>query len=117
VALFTAPPGWGRSHVLHEFAALTERDEGPITLLVQIHGRSLPEDVGMQAKLLGDLLSEATSRNRAAELIGVDRFSGKVQLGLGVGGLFASGLAAAVGFLLASVAVGAAGAAWDTKDL
>ena len=34
-------------------------------------------------------------------------------MGLGIGGLFVSGLAAAVGFLLAGVAVGAAGKAWD----
>ena len=34
-------------------------------------------------------------------------------MGIGVGGLFVSGLAAAVGFLVAGVAVGAVGKAWD----
>ena len=115
VALLVAPPGWGRSHVLHNLAALIERDEGPVTLLVQIDGKALPDDVGMQAKLVADLLSQATSHNRGAELLGLDRLGGKVQLGIGVGGLFASGLAAAVGFLVASVAVGAASTAWDTS--
>lgn len=115
VALLAVPSGWGRSRVLHELAALIEGDEGPVTLLVQIDGRVLPEDTGMQAKLVGDLLSQAESRNRVAQLLGLDRLSGRVQLGIGVGGLFASGLAAAVGFLFASVAVGAASAAWDTS--
>lgn len=115
VALLIVPTGWGRSYVLHEFAALIEHAEGPVTLLVQIGGETLTEDAGVQAKLLGDLLSQAASRNRAAELIGVDRFSGKVQLGLGVAGLFVSGLAAAIGFLLSSVAVGVASTAWNTS--
>ena len=40
---------------------------------------------------------------------------GEVQLGLGIGGLFASGLAAAVPLLLASLAVTAAGNAWEAS--
>ena len=115
VALITVPRGWGRSHVLHELAALIESDEGPVTLLVQVDGRVLPDNTGMQAKLVGDLLSQATSHNRTAQLLGLDRLGGRAQLGIGVGGLFASGLAAAVGFLLATVAVGAASTAWDTS--
>jgi tetratricopeptide (TPR) repeat protein len=113
VALLTVPPGWGRSYVLHELAASIEGDEGPVTLLVQIDGRVLPDDTGMQARLVCGLLSQATSHHRAAQLLGLDRLGGRVQLGIGLGGLFASGLAAAVGFLLASVAVGAVGTAWD----
>ena len=115
VTLITVPPGWGRSHVLHELAALIESDEGPVTLLIQVDARVLPDDTGMQAKLVGDLLSQATLHSRAAQLLGLDRLGGRVQLGIGVGGLFASGLPAAVGFLLASVAVGAASTAWDTS--
>jgi len=38
-----------------------------------------------------------------------------VQLGLGVGGLFASGPGMAVGLLLGSLAVTAAGNAWDVS--
>lgn len=34
--------------------------------------------------------------SRTAELFGLDTTAGTVQLGLGIGGLFASGLAAAV---------------------
>jgi tetratricopeptide (TPR) repeat protein len=115
VALLTVPPGWGRSHVLHELAGSIESDEGPVTLLVQIDGRVLPDDIGMQAKLVCDLLGQATSHNRAAQLLGLDRLGGRVQLGIGLGGLFASGLAAVAGFLLAGVAVGAASTAWDTS--
>ena len=43
----------------------------------------------------------------------MDRLGGITQMGLGVGRLFVSGLAAAVGFLVAGAAVAAAGKAWD----
>jgi hypothetical protein len=49
--------------------------------------------------------------HRAAELLGVDRLGGVIQLGLGVAGLFVSPKAALVGLLLAGVGVGAAGKA------
>ena len=48
-----------------------------------------------------------------AKRLGLDRLGGITQIGVGMGGLFVSGLAAAVGFLVAGVAVGAAGNAWD----
>jgi Tetratricopeptide repeat len=48
-------------------------------------------------------------------LLELDTTKGRVQLGLGVGSLFASGLAAAAPLLLASLAVTAAGNAWDTS--
>jgi hypothetical protein len=115
VAPLSVPPGWGRSHVLNGFAGLIGSDVAPVTLTVQIDGNMLPSDAGMQAKLIGDLLSQATSHNRAADLLGLDRLGGRIQLGIGVGGVFASGLPAAVGFLLASVAVGAVATAWDTS--
>ncbi len=55
----------------------------------------------------------AAMRSRLAELLGLDVAAGRLQLGLGVGGLFVSGLAAAASVLIASLAVTAAGKAWD----
>ena len=45
--------------------------------------------------------------------LGLDTAAGRVLLGLGLGGLVASGLAAAAALLVASLAVTAAGSAWD----
>jgi Tetratricopeptide repeat len=111
--LVQVPPGWGRTFLLDRFAAFTQSEEGPIALQVRIQGKSLPAGLGVQAQLLRDLLMEAGRSRRAAELLGVDRPGGVIQLGLGVGGLFVSGLAAAASVLLASIAVGTAGTVWD----
>jgi hypothetical protein len=48
-----------------------------------------------------------------AKFLGLDRFGGAVQLGLGAAGLFVSGLAAGVGFLVAGVVIAGAGKSWD----
>ena len=111
--LVQVPHGWGRTCLLDRFAVFTQRDKGPVALKVRIDGKSLPGGMGVQAQVLRDLLMEVGRSRRAAELLGVDRPSGVIQLGLGVGGLFVSGLAAAVSFLLATVAVGTAGTVWD----
>ena len=52
-------------------------------------------------------------RHPVTGLVGLDRLGGVTQMSLGVGGLFVSGLAAQVGFLVAGVAVAAVGKAWD----
>jgi tetratricopeptide (TPR) repeat protein len=113
VVLAEVPPGWGRTTVLDHFAAVVSRDDAPVSLLVRINGKDLPEEAGMQALALRRCLAEAGGRHRVAELLGLDRLDGVVQLGLGVGSLFVSGLAAAVSFLVAGMAMGAAGKAWD----
>jgi Tetratricopeptide repeat len=109
--LLPVPPQWGRTCLLDQFAAIVEDDEA-LSIVVRVPGKSLPEGLGVQAQELRDLFSEARVEHRVAELLGVDRPSGVVQLGLGVGGLFVSPLAAQVGLLLAGVGVGAVGR-WD----
>jgi hypothetical protein len=113
VVLVEVPPGWGRSTALDHLAAAADRDDSPITLVIRVNGHELPDEIGLQAAVLQDCLAAARSRHRVAELLGLDRFGGAAQVGLGIGGLFISGPAAGVGFLLAGVAVGAAGKAWD----
>ena len=113
VVLVAVPPGWGRTTVLDHLTEAAAADDAPVTLIARIPGRALPEDPGAQGAVLRDCLAQAAARHRVAELLGLDRLGGITQLGLGVGGLFVSGLAGAVGFLVAGVALGAAGKAWD----
>ena len=111
--LVQVPHGWGRTFLLDRFAVFTQRAEAPVALQVRIAGKSLPGGLGVQAQVLRDLLMGVSRSRRAAELLGVDQAGGVIQLGLGVGGLFVSGLAAAVSVLLATAAVGTAGRVWD----
>ena len=111
VVLVPVPSGWGRSTVLREFGALVEDDDGPVRVVVFLDG-GLPGRAVQADALLKGLLA-AAPRSRVAELLGLGTAAGQVQLGLGVGGLFVSGLAAAASVLLASLAVTAAGNAWD----
>jgi tetratricopeptide (TPR) repeat protein len=113
VVLLAVPPGWGRSTILDQLAAAADADDVPVTLISRIHGRELPDGVGVQASILCDELAHMKEPHLAAELLGLDRLEGVTQLGLGVGGLFVSGLGAAVGFLVAGLAIGAAGKVWD----
>jgi Tetratricopeptide repeat len=113
VVLAAVPPGWGRTTVLNELAAAAEDDGSPVTLVARVSGRELPDVAGVQAAVLRECLSAIAARHRAVELLGLDRLSGVTQVGLGVGGLFISAVAAAIGFLIAGLAVEAAGKAWD----
>jgi hypothetical protein len=115
VVLVSVPPGWGCTTVLDRFEAdITSRDDTPVVVTVRVNGLDLrDETIGPQAEKLRACLAEVGSRHRAAELLGLDELSGQVQLGLGVGGLLFAGPAAGVSFLLAGLAVGAAGKAWD----
>jgi tetratricopeptide (TPR) repeat protein len=113
VVLVAVPPGWGRTTVLDQLAEAACADDAPVTLIARINGRELPDGAGAQAAVLRDCLAGAGMRHPVAELLGLDRLGGMTQMGLGVGGLFVSGPAAAVGFLVAGVAVAAAGKAWD----
>ena len=49
----------------------------------------------------------------AVRRLGLDTAAGRVQLGVGLGGLVASGPPEAAALLVASLAVTAAGSAWD----
>jgi tetratricopeptide (TPR) repeat protein len=114
VVLVSVPDGWGRTTVLNRFEAdITSRDDAPVTLTVRVNGLDLRDEPALQAQLLRACLAGAARRPRAAELLGLDELGGQAQLGLSVSGLFFSGPAAGVSFLLAGLAVGAAGKAWD----
>jgi hypothetical protein len=110
--ILPVPPRWGRTYLLDQFAAVVEAD-GAVSIVVPVPAAKLPDGLGLQALELRKLFSEARVEHRVAELLGVDRLGGVVQLGLGVAGLFMSPLAALVGLLLAGVGVGAAGKVWD----
>lgn len=112
--LLPVPPRWGRTHLLNQFAAVVEEDEA-LSIVLMVRGASLPDGLGLQAMALRDLFREARVEHRVADLLGVDRLGGMVQLGLGVAGLFVSPLAALVGLLLAGVGAGAAGKVWDNS--
>ena len=112
VVLVAVPPGWGRSAVLREFAAIAGGDDGPVTLVAEISG-DLPPGRAVQAKELRDALTAFSSQPRVVQLLDLDKAAGRVLLGLGLGGLLVSGLGAAASLLVASLAVTAAGNAWD----
>ena len=112
VVLVAVPAGWGRSPVLQKFAALASADEGPVTLVAPISG-DLPPGRAVQAPALREDLEAAAREPWVVRRLGLGTAAGQAQLGLGLGGLVASGPAAAAGLLVASLAVTAAGSAWD----
>ena len=115
VVLVPVPRRWGRSRVLEEFRGVVEDLDGPLAFSISctaLAGRAV------QAQELRKALTTAEPGSHAARLTGLNTVAGKVQLGLGIGGLFASGLATAVSVLLTSLAVTAAGNArkeWDAS--
>jgi len=113
VVLVAVPPGWGRTAVLDQLTVAAGADDSPVTLLSRVNGKELPPETGAQAVRLQERLAGAGAEHPIAELLGIDRLGGVAQLGLGVGGLFVSGLGAAVGFLLAGMALAAGDKVWD----
>jgi hypothetical protein len=112
VVLVAVPQGWGRSAVLEQFAAAAGGEDGPVTLVAAISG-DLPPGRAVQARAIREALAGFGEQPRVVRLLGLDTAAGRVQLGLGLGGLMASGLAEAASLLVASLAVTAAGNVWD----
>ena len=123
VVLVAVPAGWGRSSVLQEFApvadedddgpaVLASADDGPVVLVARISG-NLPPGRAVQAVALREGLEKTAREPWLVRRLGLDTAAGRVVLGLGLGGLVASGPAAAAALLVASLAVTAAGSAWD----
>lgn len=83
VVLVAVPPGWGRSAVLNHLAEAVDADDASVTLIVRVNGRELPEGTGLQAAALRQCLAGAARSHRAAELLGMDRAGGVVQMGSG----------------------------------
>jgi hypothetical protein len=114
VVLLAVPPGWGRSSVLDGLEGVAAGADGPVTLTVRIGG--VPAGGrAVQAQQLQQALAAPFTQPRIVKLLGLDSAAGEAQLGLGVAGLFVSGLAAALPLLLASLGVTAAGNAWDAS--
>ena len=112
VVLVAVPAGWGRSAVLRQFAAVAGAAEGPVTLVAQVAG-DLPPGRAVQAVALREALAAVDREPWAVRRLGLGTAAGQAQLGLGLGGLVASGRPATVALLVASLAVTAAGSAWD----
>jgi hypothetical protein len=114
VVLLAAPAGWGRSGVLDGLERVAAATDGPVALTVRI-GSVPAAGRAVQAQLLQQALAVPFTQPRIVKLLGLDTAAGEAQLGLGVTGLFASGLATAIPLFLTSLAVTAAGNAWDAS--
>jgi hypothetical protein len=84
------------------------------------HTRQRPGHAGragraVQVADLREILAGAVHEPRLIGLLGLDKTAGHALLALGVGGLFVSGMAEAASVLAASLAVTAAGNAWDAS--
>ena len=115
--LLPVPPRWGVTYLLRKFAIFVEDDE-TACILVRVgldEDKLLPDGLGVQALELRELFSEARFEPSVAELLGVDRLGGAIQLGLGVAGLFPVSASALVVLLLGSVVTGGAGKAYDNR--
>jgi hypothetical protein len=114
VVLAPVPPGWGASAVLDGFRELVEDPAGPVTITISVGDVPLASRA-IEAGALRDELMTPFVRSRAAELLGLDKASGDVQLGLGIGGLFASGLAVTVPLLMGSLLAAVTENWWDNR--
>ncbi len=126
VVVVEVPAGWGALAVLEEFSALVSVPDGPVRILVSVGDVPMVNRAVEAGALRAALRSPfarpeadravfVRSAGRVVQLLGLDSVAGEVQLGLGIGGLFASGAATAAGLLLGSLAVTAAGNAWDSS--
>ena len=106
VVLLKAPPGWGRSSVLGRIAEMVDAEGAPVTVVIPINGRELPDERDLQAEEIRRQISGERPWRRAAELLDVDQAGGRLELALQVGGLFVPGPAIGAGVLLADRAVG-----------
>jgi hypothetical protein len=84
VVLVAVPPGRGVTTALNHLAAAADGDDVPVTLVARI-SREEPQrdDHGVQAAAVINRLAKAAARHRIAEFLGLDRFGGMTQLGLG----------------------------------
>ena len=110
--LLAGPPGWGRSTVLSQLPVMIGGASAPLSLLVDINGRSLPEAPGPQAHALRDGLLGAEVRRQAAALLcrGRQRRAAPLEA---PDSLLTSGMAGTVSVVLAALAAAAAGEVAD----
>jgi hypothetical protein len=110
--LLAGPPGWGRSTVLGQLSATIGGADAPISLLVGINGRSLPDRPGPQAEALRDGLLGAEVRRQAAALLCRSRQPGAARL-RAAGSLLTSGMAGTISVVMAALAAAAMGEVAD----
>jgi hypothetical protein len=106
--LLAGPPGWGRSTVLTQLPVVIGGANAPISLLVGINGRSLPDGPGPQAQALRDSLLGAEVRRQAATLLCRSRQRGAPRLGA-ADSLLTSGMAGTISVVMAALAAAAVG--------
>jgi hypothetical protein len=111
VVLLAGPSGWGRSTVLDRLQEIISRADAPVSLVVRIGGRSLPDGPGLQAPALRDGLLTAGVRQQAAALLCRGRLRGATRPG--EGSLLMSGMAGTISLLRAGLAAAAAGGVAD----
>jgi hypothetical protein len=109
--LLAGPPGWGRSTVLDQLPVIIGRPDAPVSLLVRINGRSLPDGPGLQAHVLKDSLLGVEVRRQAATLLCRSRQRGAARLG--TDSLLTSGMAGTISVVLAALAAAVGGVAED----
>jgi AAA ATPase domain len=112
--LLAGPPGWGRSTVLGQLPAMIGGANAPISLLVGINGRSLPDEPGPQAQALRDGLLGAEVRRQAAALLCRRRQRGAARL-RAADNLLTSGMAGTISVLMAALAAAAMGEVADDR--
>jgi hypothetical protein len=114
VVLVAVPPGWGRTTLLERFRQAAEDPAGPVGLVAWISGQQ--GSLAAQALSIREALAAAAQRRPGlAGLLDLDRATGRILLGRGLAGLFISGMAATASLLAMSLAVTAAGNAWDAS--
>ena len=109
--LLVGPIGWGRSTVLDRLPEIVSRADAPVSMVVRISGRALPDGPRLQAPALRDGLLGAEVRLQAAALLCRSRQRGAARLG--AGSLLMSGMAGTISLLLAGLAAAAAGGVAD----
>ena len=112
VVLLAGPPGWGRTTVLSQLPVMIGGANAPISLLVSINGRSLPDGPGPQARALRDGLLGAEVRRQAAALLCRTRQRRTPRL-RAPDSLLTSGMAGTISVVLAAIAAAAVGEAAD----
>jgi hypothetical protein len=112
VVLLAGPPGWGRSTVLGQLPLMVSGASTPVSLLVAINGRSLPDGPAPQAQALRGGLLGAEVRRQAAALLCRSRQRRTARLGA-PDSLLTSGMAGTVSVVVAALAAAAAGEAAD----
>jgi hypothetical protein len=109
--LLAEPAGWGRTTVLDRLPEIISKADDPISQVVRIDARTLPDGPGLQAPALRDGLLGAEVRRQAAALLCRSHLRGAARLGTAT--LLMSGMAGTISLLLAGLAAATAGGVAD----